>query len=82
MRDLKPRLQVRSHFSLTPKVMFGIGLLPPVDRTDHYLLEVEWRDLAAHTEYFEPSSAYTQFMGALEPFLVDEPIVVHVPTAT
>jgi heme-degrading monooxygenase HmoA len=44
-------------------------LVASVDRTDHYLLEVEWRDLAAHTEYFEPSSAHTQFMGALEPFL-------------
>jgi heme-degrading monooxygenase HmoA len=53
-----------------------------VDRTDHYLLEVVWRDLAAHTEYFEPSSAHTQFMETLEPFLVDDPIVVHVPAAT
>jgi heme-degrading monooxygenase HmoA len=57
-------------------------LVASVDRGEHYLLEVEWRDLAAHTEYFEPSSAYAKFVGALEPFLVDEPIVVHVPTAT
>lgn len=57
-------------------------LVAAADRNDHYLLEVEWRDLAAHTECFEPSSAHTQFIRALEPFLVDEPTVVHVPTAT
>ncbi len=57
-------------------------LVAAADRDDEYLLEVDWRDLAAHTEAFEPSSAHTQFMAALEPFLVDEPAVYHVPTAT
>lgn len=57
-------------------------LAATIDRKDHYLLEVVWRDLAAHIDVFEPSSAHTQFMGALEPFLVEEPTVFHVPTAT
>lgn len=56
-------------------------LVAAADRNDEYLLEVEWRDLAAHTEDFEPSSAHTQFMAVLEPFLLDEPTVFHVPTA-
>ena len=82
MQGLKQRLQAWSPFSLTPTVTFGTASRANIDRKDHYLLEVVWRDLAAHIELFEPSSAHTQFMGALEPFLVEEPTVFHVPTAT
>ncbi|QUS41911.1 antibiotic biosynthesis monooxygenase [Tardiphaga alba] len=57
-------------------------LVATADHDDFYLLEVAWRDLAAHTEHFEPSSAHTEFMEVLGPFLVDEPVVIHVPTAT
>jgi hypothetical protein len=56
-------------------------LVVAVNRTDLYLLEVEWRSLAAHTDHFEPRIADAEFMDKLEPFLVDEPVVLHVPTA-
>jgi heme-degrading monooxygenase HmoA len=55
-------------------------LVAAVDHADLFLLEVEWRDLAAHTEHFEPSSAHAEFIAALEPFFVGEPIVLHVRT--
>ncbi|RXD04820.1 antibiotic biosynthesis monooxygenase [Sphingomonas sp. UV9] len=54
-------------------------LVPTLDRPDVYLLEVVWRDLAAHTQGFEPSDAHARFMAPLEPMLSDDPIVVHVP---
>jgi heme-degrading monooxygenase HmoA len=57
-------------------------LAPTLDEADVYLLQVEWRDLAAHTEVFEPSQAHAQFMCALEGFLMQDPIVVHVPVDT
>lgn len=58
----------------------GHRLAPTLDEADLYLLQVEWRDLAAHTQGFEPSEAHMHFMAALEPLLLDEPAVVHVPT--
>lgn len=54
-------------------------LIAVLDRPDVYLLEVEWRDLAAHVEQFEPSDAHASFMAALEPYFSDEPFVIHVP---
>ena len=54
-------------------------LVPAVDRDDAYLLEVDWTDLAAHVERFEPSDAHARFMASLEPFLAAEPLVIHVP---
>ena len=53
-------------------------LAPTLDEADFYLLQVEWRDLAAHTQGFEPSQAHERFMVALEPLLAGEPTVVHV----
>ena len=53
-------------------------LVAAMDHADLFLLEVAWRDLAAHTEQFEASSAHAEFMAALEPFLAGEPIVLHV----
>jgi hypothetical protein len=44
------------------------------------LLQVEWRDLAAHTVSFETSDAHTRFTAVLEPMLAGPPTVVHVPT--
>jgi heme-degrading monooxygenase HmoA len=55
-------------------------LVPSVDQANIYLLEVEWKDLAAHVETFEPSDAHARFMAALEPFLAAEPRVIHVPS--
>lgn len=55
-------------------------LVPSLDQPDVHLLEVEWTDLAAHVETFEPSDAHTRFMAALEPFLAAEPNVIHVPS--
>lgn len=55
-------------------------LVPTFDDADLYLLQVEWRDLAAHTERFGPSDAHACFIAALEPMLSGAPIVVHVPT--
>jgi heme-degrading monooxygenase HmoA len=55
-------------------------LVPTLDDADIYLLQVEWRDLAAHTGGFEPSDAHARFIAALEPMFAGEPIVVHVPT--
>ena len=46
-------------------------LVASVDRTDHYLLEVEWRDLAAHTEFFA---------GGMVPFPGQMPAVFAGPS--
>jgi len=54
-------------------------LVPTLDDTDVYLLEVHWRDLAAHTEGFEPSNAHAHFMAPLERILAGEPTIAHVP---
>lgn len=53
-------------------------LTSTLDDADVYVLQVEWRDLAAHVEGFEPSREHGRFMAALEPLLAAEPIVVHV----
>ncbi len=53
-------------------------LVRTLDHDDVYLLEVDWRDLAAHVEGFEPSDAHARFMAALTPFLAGDPTVVHV----
>lgn len=54
-------------------------LVPSLDQADLYVLEVQWRDLAAHVDMFEPSDAHAQFMAALQPFFAIEPRVIHVP---
>ncbi|KRE09728.1 hypothetical protein ASE63_04155 [Bosea sp. Root381] len=54
-------------------------LMPTLESPEIYLIEVDCRDLAAHTEGFEPSEAHARFMAPLEPLLLGEPIVVHVP---
>lgn len=54
-------------------------LTPTLDEAELYLLQVDWRDLAAHTHGFEPSQAHGRFISALAPFLVEEPVVLHVP---
>lgn len=51
-----------------------------LDHDDLYLLEVDWRDLVAHVERFEPSDAHARFMAALAPSLAGDPTVVHVPS--
>ena len=56
-------------------------LVAVLDQPDLYLLEVEWRDLSAHVERFEPSAAHTCFMASLEPLLRNEPYVIHVPVS-
>lgn len=55
-------------------------LVPTLDDADLYLLQVEWRDLVAHTVGFEPSDAHARFIAPLEPMLAGAPIVVHVAT--
>jgi len=57
-------------------------LAPTLDGEDSYLLQVEWRDLEAHTQGFEPSEAHARFIAALDPLFAASPIVVHVPTDT
>lgn len=54
-------------------------LVRSLDQRDLHLLEVDWRDLAAHVDAFEPSDAHARFMAALAPFLAAEPNVIHVP---
>lgn len=54
-------------------------LVPTLDSPEVYLLEVVWRDLAAHTQGFEPSDAHARFLAPLAPLLLGEPIVMHVP---
>ena len=56
----------------------GHRLTPTLDAAESYLLQVDWRDLAAHTERFEPSEAHARFMAALGPHLASEPVVAHV----
>ncbi|MBD9480147.1 antibiotic biosynthesis monooxygenase family protein [Pseudoxanthomonas sp. PXM02] len=58
----------------------GHRLVRSLDQPDVYLLDVEWKDLAAHVEVFEPSDAHARFMAALTPFLAAEPRVIHVPS--
>jgi len=53
-------------------------LLPTLDDADLYLLQVEWRDLTAHTVGFEPSDAHASFIASLEPMFAGAPIVLHV----
>ncbi|RMI17079.1 antibiotic biosynthesis monooxygenase [Pseudoroseomonas wenyumeiae] len=53
-------------------------LVPAFENADLYLLVVDWRDLAAHTQGFEPSEAHARFMAPLEPLLSGDPIVLHV----
>ena len=55
------------------------SLVPTLDDSDVYLLEVHWRDLAAHTQGFEASGAHARFMAPLEPLLAGEPIIAHIP---
>jgi heme-degrading monooxygenase HmoA len=55
-------------------------LVPSVDQAGIYVLEVQWRDLAAHVDTFEPSAAHARFIAALEPYFADAPRVIHVPT--
>lgn len=54
-------------------------LLPTLDNPDDYLLEVVWRDLAAHTQGFVPSDAHARFIAPLEPMFLAEPIIIHLP---
>lgn len=54
-------------------------LVPTLDRPDVYLLEVAWRDIAAHRQGFEPSDAHARFMAPLAPMLLGEPTVIHMP---
>lgn len=56
----------------------GHRLVRSLHPEDAYLLEVQWRDLDAHIGVFEPSAAHERFMAALQPFLVGEPLVLHV----
>ncbi|MBO1077327.1 antibiotic biosynthesis monooxygenase family protein [Roseomonas marmotae] len=53
-------------------------LVPALEDADLYLLTVDWRDVAAHKEGFEPSEAHARFMARLEPFLSGNPVVLHV----
>ena len=55
-------------------------LVPTLDDANLYLLQVEWRDLAAHTAGLEPGDAHARFIAPLEPMLAGAPIGVHVPT--
>lgn len=57
-------------------------LAPTLDEAGLYLLQVEWRDLEAHIQGFEPSPAHERFISALAPFLAEEPVVLHMPTDT
>jgi hypothetical protein len=53
--------------------------MPTLDDQSLYLLEVAWRDLAAHVEGFEPSNDHARFVAALVPFLLRDVVVAHVP---
>ena len=53
-------------------------LVPALENADLYLLAVDWRDVEAHTQGFEPSEAHARFMAPLEPLLSGHPIVLHV----
>jgi heme-degrading monooxygenase HmoA len=57
----------------------GHRLMPTLDDQDLYLLEVTWRDLAAHVEGFEPSNDHARFVAALVPLLLRDVVVAHVP---
>jgi len=54
-------------------------LAPALHEDGSYLLEVQWRDLAAHVQGFELSPAHESFMRELTPHLAEPPSVLHVP---
>src|SRR3546814_16734033 len=55
-------------------------LVPTLDSPDVFLLEVVWRDLAAHTQGFEPSDAHARLLSPLAPILFSAPLFLHVTT--
>ncbi|MBL6081773.1 antibiotic biosynthesis monooxygenase [Belnapia sp. T18] len=57
-------------------------LVPALENADLYLLAVDWRDVAAHTQGFEPTEAHARFMAPLAPLLSGDPIVFHVETGS
>ena len=69
-----------SHLLASAQGQIRHRLVPSVDQPQVYLLEVEWADLAAHVETFEPGAGHAVFMAALAPFLTAEPYVIHVPS--
>ncbi len=52
-----------------------------LERSDTYLLIVEWDSLAAHTEGFRGSPAYQQWRAALHHFYEPTPTIEHFTTA-
>jgi len=54
-------------------------LVRTLDHPDVYMLEVQWRDLAAHVDQFERSAEHARFLAAIDAFLAAAPHVLHVP---
>ena len=54
-------------------------LAPALHEDGLYLLEVQWRDLAAHVQGAGPNPAHASFMRELAPHLAGPPGVLHVP---
>jgi heme-degrading monooxygenase HmoA len=48
-----------------------------IETPHHYLLLVEWADLAAHTEGFRGSAAYQEWRDLLHAFYDPFPVVEH-----
>lgn len=55
----------------------GASLMPSVDQSDTYLLQVLWARLEDHTETFAHSDAATRVGAALAPYCDGPPRVVH-----
>lgn len=50
---------------------------PGVERPDVYVILIEWETLEDHTERFEKSDLYKEFLGLIGSFVAGKPVVEH-----
>jgi heme-degrading monooxygenase HmoA len=55
----------------------SVRILRGVERPSTFLLLVEWESLAAHTEGFRSSEAFTRWRALIGPYLDGQPEVEH-----
>ena len=50
---------------------------PGVERPDVYVIMIEWETVEDHTEGFEKSDLYKEFLGLIGRFVAGKPVVEH-----